>query len=61
MFNIRIQCIHMYLRSMPGEERRCAISKFLCLVFSTLLNVSGTNIIDFALEKQREVHVHCSL
>ena len=45
---------------MPGKgrkkkERRPTKSKFLCLVISTLLKVSGTNRIDLALEQQREV------
>ena len=37
------------------EERRRTKSKFSCLVFSTLLNVSGVFRVDLAIEEQSDV------
>ena len=51
MFNFIIHGIIFQLRLMnKKKERRWRKSKFLCLVFSTLLKLSGTFGVDLALE-----------
>ena len=57
MFNIRIHSIvfQLCLMKQKERERRWTKLKFLCLVFSTLLNDSRTFRVDLALEQLRDV------